>query len=274
MPFIKAFSQQQQQSSSASSSASATPIPPRKPGLSFEDVVPYYTNVNPKNVIAILIDQSKQSEQAFESVIENIVPGYDPVDTQFLLISAQLPVVPSLTSSNDKYGPRQATRDLLAQRTLQLYKASSINNLSEIDLNDNIPSSKSFTSEIWYGHVRSIFYRSDIPEEFVSRLSKFNITMIILALNQTTTTSSTTSVWQFSHNVSRLLLSSSLNSVPVKKVGGDPFSVGDGFGRGDEVVYIRRGIYEEVIGDRGKVDGGSNKLKYMDRFVQAFSLFA
>ncbi|KAJ3307628.1 hypothetical protein HDU76_004485 [Blyttiomyces sp. JEL0837] len=253
---------------SSTKSQPAPHIPLALPGSSFEDVAPYCTTKKAKNVVAILIDQSKQSEQAFESVLETVVPEYDPVDTQFILISGQIPTTPASTVNN--YTHIQATRDFVAQRAEQLFKASFHDAPPSYAISETKPTKETKPmephnlDEPWYGHVRGIVYRGEKSQELVDKLPKLGITLIILATHQDSlpVTTSPPSLWQFSHNVNMLVLSGPL--IPMKVVKGE-------VGSGGDLAEVRRLAYEEVSGRSWDDYKVGKKLFYFDRFMQGIA---
>ncbi|KAJ3307626.1 hypothetical protein HDU76_004483 [Blyttiomyces sp. JEL0837] len=249
--------------------------------LSFEDVVPYYKNLEKKNVIAILIDQSKQSESAFKSVVENLVPEYDPVDTQFIVIGAQLPTTIPATSTSTTGGPRQSTRDFLTQRAQQVFSASFADDSSKLPPaytttnNTKIsPLDASKKSDAWYGHVRALYYHRNSAEEVVDRLPKLGVTFTIVALHQdparnAAALSNTAKVshWVLSHEITRQVLVKCDGSV-VRVVKGD---LGDEDG-GDEVAEIHKGAYDALVSGRQSNDRGSKRTSRFGKFIDSIGM--
>ncbi|KAJ3288327.1 hypothetical protein HDU76_007705 [Blyttiomyces sp. JEL0837] len=219
-----------------------------EPNRSFEDVVPYLKGeqVKKKNIIAILIDQSKESESAFKSVVENFVPEYDPFDTQFIIFSPQIPMTLPITPSTDN-GPRQATRDFLTQRSQQLFSASYSGDSSKLPpayttTNDIKASSNTEKdNSAWYGHVRAIYYRRDKGDEIANWLPKFGVTYTIVAMHQDKpkSPSASASHWTLSHEITKHVLLRAKEGSAVKVV---KCEVEESV-NGDEMVMIEKGAY-------------------------------
>ncbi|KAJ3307629.1 hypothetical protein HDU76_004486, partial [Blyttiomyces sp. JEL0837] len=219
------------------------------PKQSFEDVVPYFKSDHDhekkKNIIAILIDQSKESESAFQSVLETVVPEYDPLDTQFIIVSAQLPPTVPMTPSTDN-GPRQATRDFLTQRAQHLFTASYSGESSKLppaytttnDIKTSPNTEK--TNNAWFGHVRALYYHRDNGLEMYPHPPK----------SHPASTSSTSSHWTLSHDITKyILLHAKEGSVKVVK--GELEEGVDG----EQMVEIQKGVYAAAIADHQPPEG-------------------
>ncbi|KAJ3331625.1 hypothetical protein HDU76_002683 [Blyttiomyces sp. JEL0837] len=165
----------------------------------YEDVVSYYKKLAKRDTIAIIVDDTNESERSFKWALTHLIQTCDPTDTQILVlypISRHNPTPQKISESHTllkrfsdlilqsnftKNNTLQGPEITESQTTLPAYSETSD---KDFDSNLFTPETDS-TERGWYGHHRAIVIPANFPSEVKTHLDNLKVNkMVVVATDQ------------------------------------------------------------------------------------------